>query len=45
MIKSLILALVVVAIGMSFDFRNFEFKLGNFLYFIEIGRASCRERV
>ena len=36
MIKSLILTLVILAIGMSFDFRNFEFKLGNLAYFIDL---------
>ena len=36
MIKSSILALVIIAIGMSFDFRNFEFKLGNLAYFIDL---------
>ncbi len=36
MIKSLILALVIIAIGMSFDFKNFEFKLVNLAYFIDI---------
>ena len=36
MIKSLILTLVIIAIGMSFDFKNFEFKLVNLAYFIDI---------
>ena len=36
MIKSLILALVILVIGMSFDFRNFEFKLGNLAYFLDL---------
>ena len=36
MIKSLILALVIIAIGMSFDFRNLEFKLGHLAYFIDL---------
>ena len=36
MIKSLILALVIIVIGMSFDFGNFEFKLGNLAYFIDL---------
>ena len=36
MIKSLILALVIIAIGMSFDFRNLEFKLGHLAYFLDL---------
>ena len=36
MIKSLILALVILAIGMSFDFSNFELNLGNLAYFIDL---------
>ena len=36
MIKSSILALVIIAIGMSFDFRNLEFKLGHLAYFIDL---------
>ena len=36
MIKSLILALVIIAIGMSFDFRNLEFKLEHLAYFIDL---------
>ena len=36
MIKSLILTLVILVIGMSFDFGNFEFKLGNLAYFIDL---------
>ena len=36
MIKSLILTLVIIVIGMSFDFGNFEFKLGNLAYFIDL---------
>ena len=36
MIKSLILALVIIVIGMSFDFGNFEFKLGNLAYFVDL---------
>ena len=36
MIKSSILALVIIAIGMSFDFRNLEFKLEHLAYFIDL---------
>ena len=36
MIKSSILALVIIVIGMSFDFRNLEFILGSLLYFIDL---------
>ena len=36
MIKSLILTLVIIVIGMSLDFRNFELKLGNLAYFLDL---------
>ena len=36
MLKSSILALVIIAIGMSFDFRNLEFKLGHLAYFLDL---------
>ena len=36
MIKSSILALVIIAIGMSFDFRNLEFKFEHLAYFIDL---------
>ena len=36
MIKSSILALVIIAIGMSFDFRNLEFKLVHLAYFLDL---------
>ena len=36
MIKSLILSLVIIVIGMSFDFGNLEFKLANLAYFIDL---------